>query len=64
MKLEKENCNDFEKKSTSRRTLINAQAVDENDLTHATMIEFQTLLKTSGGEEATEPFKMITRAEG
>ena len=49
MKLEKENSNDFEKKSTSKRTLINAQAVDENDLTHATMMEFQTLLKTSGG---------------
>ena len=48
LSLEKENSIDFKKQSTSRKTLNNAQAVDENELTPAKMMEFEPLLKNFG----------------
>ena len=48
LRWEKQNSSDFEKQSTSSKTLNNAQAVDEIDLTHAKMVEFDFLLAASG----------------
>ena len=48
LSLEKENSSDSEKQSASGQTLNNAQAVDENDLIHAKMMEFEPLLEASG----------------
>ena len=48
LSLEKENSSDFEKQSARGKTLNNAQVKDENDLTHAEMMEFEPLLEASG----------------
>ena len=48
LSLEKENSSDFEMQSASGKTLNNTQAVDENDFTHAKMMEFEPFLEVSG----------------
>ena len=47
LSFEKENSSDFEKQSASGKTLNTAQAVDENDLRHAKMMEIEPLLEAS-----------------
>ena len=39
---------DFERQSTIGKTTNSAQAVDENDVTHAKMLVFEPLLEASG----------------
>ena len=39
---------DFERRNTVGKRANNAQAVDEDDLTYAKMMEFKPLLETSG----------------
>ena len=46
--MEKENACDFERQNTIGKTTNNAQAVDEDDVTNAKMMEFEPLLKASG----------------
>ena len=41
LSLEKEKISELDKQSACDKTLYNAQAVDENDLTRAKMIEFE-----------------------
>ena len=48
MSLERKNTSDFERQNTIGKTTISAQAVKENDVTHANMMEFEPLLETSG----------------
>ena len=48
LSLVKENTSAFERQNTIGRTTISVQAVDENDVTHAKMMEFEPLLKASG----------------
>ena len=48
LSLEKENSSDFERQNANGKTLNDAQAVDENDLTHAKMMGFEPLLEVSG----------------
>ena len=47
MSLEKENTSDFKRQNTIGKTTNSAQAVDENDVTHAKMVEFENLLEAS-----------------
>ena len=46
--LEKENATDFERQKKKGKALNSAPAMEENDLAHEKMIEFEPLLKTSG----------------
>ena len=46
LSLEKENSSDFENRIS--KTTNRAQAVDENDVTHAKMLEFERLPEASG----------------
>ena len=39
---------DFERQNTIGKTTNSAQAVDENDVTHAKILEFEPLLEASG----------------
>ena len=39
---------DFERQNTIGKTTNSAQAVDENDVTHAKMLEFEPLIEASG----------------
>ena len=48
LSLEKENTSDFERQNTIGKTTNSFQAVDENDVTHAKMMEFERLLEASG----------------
>ena len=48
MSLERENTSDFERQNTIGKTTNRAQAVYENDVTHAKMMEFGPLLEASG----------------
>ena len=48
LSLEKENSSDFKRQNANGKTLNDAQAVDENDLTHAKMMVFEPLLEVSG----------------
>ena len=48
LSLEKENASDFKRQNTIGKTTNNAQAVDEDDVTHAKMMEFEPLLEASG----------------
>ena len=45
LSLEKENASDFKRQNTIGKTTNNAQAVDEEDVTHAKMMEFEPNLK-------------------
>ena len=47
MSLEKENTSDCKRQNTIGKTTNSAQAVDENDVTHAKMVEFEHLLEAS-----------------
>ena len=46
--LEKENAKDFERQNTIGKAINSALAMEENDVTHEKMIEFEPLLETSG----------------
>ena len=48
LSLEKENASDLGRQSTIGKTTSNAQAVDEDDVRHAKLMEFEPLLETSG----------------
>ena len=48
MRLEKENTNDFERQNTIGMMRSSDQAVEEHDVTHAKMMEFELLLEASG----------------
>ena len=48
LSLERENTKDLGRQNTIGRTTNRAQAVDENDVTHARMMEFEFLLEASG----------------
>ena len=48
LNLEKENASDFKWQSAIGKTANNAQAVDEDDVIHAKMMEFEFLLEASG----------------
>ena len=48
LNLVKENTSDFERQNTIGKTTNSAQAVDENDVKHAKMMEFEPLLEASG----------------
>ena len=47
LSLEKENTSDFEREAIGKAT-SKTQAVDENDVTHAEMMEFEPLIDASG----------------
>ena len=48
LSLEKENTSDFKRQNTIGKTTNSGQAVDDNDVTHAKMVEFEPLLKALG----------------
>ena len=45
LSLEKENATEFERQNEIKKTTNNAQAMNENDLIHAKMIEIEPLLE-------------------
>ena len=48
MSLETENTSDFKRQGANGKATSNTQAVDENDVTPANMMEFEPLLEASG----------------
>ena len=48
LSLEKKNTRDFENQNAISKTINNTQAVEENYVTHAMMMEFEPLLEVSG----------------
>ena len=48
LSLERENTSDFERQNTIGKTTNITQAADENDVTHAKMMEYEPLLEASG----------------
>ena len=46
--MEKENTTDLERQNTIGKEMNRATAMDENDVTHEKMLEFEPLLETSG----------------
>ena len=45
LSLEKENTSHFEKQNATGKMINNTQAVDENDVTHAKIMEFEPFLR-------------------
>ena len=48
LSLETENNSDFDRRGANGKATSNTQAVDENDVTHAKMMDFAPLLEASG----------------
>ena len=48
LSLENENSSDFERQNTIEKAMNSAPAMEENDVTHEKMIEFEPLLEASG----------------
>ena len=48
LSLEIENTSDFERQNTIGRAMISASAIEDNDVTHEKMMEFEPLLEASG----------------
>ena len=46
--LERENTSDFERQNTIAKAMNSAPAMEENDVTHEKMMEFEPLLEASG----------------
>ena len=48
MSLESENTSDFERQNTIGKAMNTAPAIEENDVTHEKMMEFEPLLEVPG----------------
>ena len=54
LSLERENTSDFERQNAIGNATNYTQAAEENDVTHAKMMQFEILLEASGSNQSSQ----------